>query len=691
MDQRSWIARVCALVACLLPLTATAEAEYRVAPPAAWVDRTFPTPYPAAPPATGKIVGGVEYLLLDRQIRIDGPLRQYRRFVTRVTNSAGVESEGQHTIEFDPTREQVTLHGVTVLRAGTVYDQLQQGRIAMLRRETDLERNIVDGWHTLAITMSDLRIGDVVDVAYTVDRREPAWGDRYWAHHQAQWASPLRESRLLVTHPADRALNVLLTGVPEPTRTASGAWQTLEWRWRDVPPLTAEGDRPSWHTTYPSIQLSEYAGWGEVVARSLPLYEIPAQRSPEFTALVERFRALPSNAARARAVLRFVQDEVRYTGVFVGVGAYRPRPPGEVLARRFGDCKEKTLLAKALLAALDIESTPALVSTDWRERTGSRLPSPGVFDHVILNFVVDGRPYWADLTVTGQGGSLAAFVQADFGQALPIAPGVDALVAMPRVVPTSAESVVRATLDASAGVAVPAMLKVVSRYRGSEADEWRRSLLTKSLEELGDEYLDYYRTIYPKVEALAPPTARDDRESNEVVITESYRIPDAFEKLDDGDRQLTTIADNVISYVRGAQSPVRRSPLAITHPKYVEQTIDVRLPEPWNIEAATEKISAPGFEYTSRVVPRAKGATLHYAYRTTRDHVDPKDLPAYVKKRAAAYDDTDYFFTWSDEPGEPEWLGPVRTIARGLIVAGLVYYVVVAVRRFARRRAARAQ
>src|SRR5690606_12491954 len=103
-----------------------------------------------------------------------------------------------------------------------------------------------------------------------------------------------------------------------------------------------------------------------------------------------------SDEGRLLAALRFVQGEIRYLGVEVGPGSHAPSPPDQVLARRLGDCKDKTLLTVTLLDRLGIEAHPPLVATGLRRAIAQRLPSPGAFDHVIVLAKLDGQFIWLD-------------------------------------------------------------------------------------------------------------------------------------------------------------------------------------------------------------------------------------------------------------------------------------------------------
>lgn len=119
--------------------------------------------------------------------------------------------------------------------------------------------------------------------------------------------------------------------------------------------------------------------WFRELARQVPRAD-PATR--------EKARQAAAGAveprARLEALLRFVQRDVRYVAVEVGVGGYRPSPPAQVLARRWGDCKDKAFLLIDLLAEMGIHAHPVLLRAGGDAPVDASFPSPGWFDHMIV-------------------------------------------------------------------------------------------------------------------------------------------------------------------------------------------------------------------------------------------------------------------------------------------------------------------
>src|SRR3989442_11578172 len=111
----------------------------------------------------------------------------------------------------------------------------------------------------------------------------------------------------------------------QPTITTVGTTTEFEWAARNVPAQIAEPDLPSWFDPYAAVQLSDFPSWAAVVAWGDSLFpdaELPASLRPT----IEHIRASSESPEhRTLAALRFVQDEIRYLGVEIGVNSHRDR------------------------------------------------------------------------------------------------------------------------------------------------------------------------------------------------------------------------------------------------------------------------------------------------------------------------------------------------------------------------------
>jgi transglutaminase-like putative cysteine protease len=618
---------------------------YVVASAPAWASVA---PDPTASDATPAVeAGDSDYLLVDHQVRLGESTERYTRYVELLVNQASVDASAQISLDIDPEHELVQLHAVRVFRAGHRIDKLLDARRSLLNREEGLERGLIDGRVTLHLLLQDIRVGDVLDYSYTIVRKDEIRERGYYDWFQTQWGVPVRHYRLRVLHPPQRKLFVRDQGaLGEPARRQAGPLQEIAWERRNVPGLPNETARPGWHFLYPRIELSEFASWAAVRDWALPLYQVQSPKDSSLDRLVAELAAEADPETQVLRALRFVQDDIRYTGLEIGAGAWRPSQPGVVFARRYGDCKDKVLLLVALLRRLGFTAQPALVNSYTGRGVEHRLPSPGAFNHVIARVRLEDRTYWLDATSSGQGGRLDTLVQADFGRALVIAADRSGLEVIPRGKLNQPSSHVVETFDFGKDTRHTAALAVKTIYRDGDADSMRGSMRTKTVAQLSEDYLNYYRKSHAGTRVGKPLRVSDDREANRITLEEFYEIDTPFSVDAAGQREFALQAYLITEQTGKPDQTVRISPLARTFPLHVRHEIVVQLPGKWTIKDETQRVVDDAFEYHSKVTFRGGKLQLAYELRNTRDHVGVTRLGEFLTRLEKARADT--FFTLTD-------------------------------------------
>jgi hypothetical protein len=84
-----------------------------------------------------------------------------------------------------------------------------------------------------------------------------------------------------------------------------------------------------------------------------------------------------------RALASFVQKEIRYVAIELGIGGLQPHAAAEVFAHRYGDCKDKATLLKAMLKEIGVDSYYFVINTARGSITDSTPANLG-FNHMIL-------------------------------------------------------------------------------------------------------------------------------------------------------------------------------------------------------------------------------------------------------------------------------------------------------------------
>jgi hypothetical protein len=352
------------------------------------------------------------------------------------------------------------------------------------------------------------------------------------------------------------------------------------------------------------VQWSEFADWGDVARWAEPLYRVPEMLSPALQTEVWRIQADHQYPAdRLVAALRFVQHEVRYLGVEIGVGSHAPSAPDLVLQRRFGDCKDKTLLLVTLLRALGIEARPALVNSNLRRGIGEQHPSPGAFNHVLVRASIDGRHYWLDPTRVPQSGTAETIFQPDYELALVVDAATSELSSMdgdktPRVFFKR----ISTEFDASGGLDKPLVLTVKTVAEGPAAEGKRNFLAANTRDEIQKQYLNYYAGYYPGIEVAAALEVVDDADANRSSVIERYRVKDFWVRDDEKKRvRATGHVPDLEDYLRRPRNTIRTDPLAVVHPVDVMATSTWLLPEEWTVSASDERVKDAAFTFERRV------------------------------------------------------------------------------------------
>jgi hypothetical protein len=194
---------------------------------------------------------------------------------------------------------------------------------------------------------------------------------------------------------------------------------------------------------------------------------------------------------RLRALASFAQRDVRYVSIQIGIGGYRPHAALQVFQNRYGDCKDKATLLRAMLKEIGTESYLVLVNSE-RGAVVAAFPSILNFDHVILAIRVPTEPDGAGLFAVSRHARLGTLLffdptdgltppgylpqQLQGGKGLLVTPQGGGLVDLPVLFPTANRMHRNAQLMLSPEGALGGTIQ--ETYRGAPAANLRSRLLS---------------------------------------------------------------------------------------------------------------------------------------------------------------------------------------------------------------------
>jgi len=594
--------------------------------------------------------GGLYTILLDDQVRWEGETRlYYSRIVTKVLSRAGLEDAASLTRSFDPATETLTLTHLDIIRDGRRIELRDKVAFDVFRRESDLESGMIDGTLTAHAQLPDLRVGDIVDLAFLWSSSPLFPGQTFSVWFDPEYSDPVGLNRVVAYWPADRPLQT--SAIPpsvERTDKIDGDIHRIERVTRAHKPITVEDDLPPEVDPWGTVLLSGSKDWAEVAGSIAEHYRTLSVLPAAWKDVPDEIRAAgTAEGDRAYAALHYVQDHIRYVGVEVGGGSYFARTPATVVEGGFGDCKDKAVLLVALLRALGIEADVALALLDGGMAIKDGPPSSRVFDHMVVRTVIDGKPVWMDPTLSYQAGMVGSAAPPAYGYALPLTgKAAGQLLLMPEDPAAIDREFVVQTFQFTDG---GAQMDVDTLASGRAADRLRADWAEDAPGDIEERYLSYYEGYYPGIASRSPVKTVDDTALNRFSIHEQYDIP--AEAL--AEKELFTDFVLFLPDFSRLLPEVGRGPR--THPLYLGEPRErihriVVKDAPINFNAPPEvsvRDEAFDFHYSGDAKGEG-GLTLNWLLTVPARTVDPARIGAYRRARATA-DDASYW-AWDLTP-----------------------------------------
>jgi transglutaminase-like putative cysteine protease len=344
-----------------------------------WVRQAAAQPVGSLDPETNAVVflDEVKYTIPGG----DDIVERYRR-VVKIVRKEG-RHEAQVSVWSGHQGKVLSVHAWSIDRSGREYELKDKD----FSERSPFSYVLYEDVHYRTAQLPAAEPGTLIAFEYEVRRR-------VWIH-ELNWffqeENPVREARLILQMPFGwEYKDSWASASPvEPTTAAEGGWQ---WTVRDVPPIKAEPRMPAFLSLSGQAEIS-YFGPGQR-ALSVESWDalgrwysglITGRRSatPEISQKARDLTAGKSDFdGKVRALTSFLQTDVRYVAIEIGIGGFQPHPASDIFHARYGDCKDKATLLSSLLQEVGIGSDYVLINTDH----GIVNPAihSALFNHAIL-------------------------------------------------------------------------------------------------------------------------------------------------------------------------------------------------------------------------------------------------------------------------------------------------------------------
>src|SRR6266851_2133699 len=326
---------------------------------------------------------------------------------------------------------------------------------------------------------------------------------------QADWnfqrETPVRESHYSLQLPASWEYKASFLNYPEvkPAQIGNNQWQ---WTVSDVKGIHEEEEMPPMPGVAGEMVVSffppggasgkGFGTWREMGVWYEGLTTGRLDASPELKQKAAALTAAsPSTLEKMNVLANFVQHDIRYVAIELGIGGMQPHPASDVFVHRYGDCKDKATLMSSMLREIGVDSYYVVINSERGSVAAETPAHVEAFDHVIIaiklgNEIKDpsliaamqhpklGRILFFDPTnELIPFGQIGGYLQANYG--LLVTPGGGELIELPKQ-PAAMNSIRRAaklTLDPTGRL--QGEVEEVRLGDRASSERWRLRTVTK--------------------------------------------------------------------------------------------------------------------------------------------------------------------------------------------------------------------
>jgi len=228
---------------------------------------------------------------------------------------------------------------------------------------------------------------NIVGYEYEVEERPLVLQDEW----EFQGRVPVRESHFSLQLPPGWEYKASWLNYPEVKPSGNGQ----QWTVSDIKAIRHEPNMPPFRGVAGRMILSfippggitaqnGFSNWQQMGAWSWNLTQGRTDASPQIKEKVATLTASKSTSLqKMQALAQYVQQEVRYVAIELGIGGWQPHPAAETFAHSYGDCKDKATLLRSMLREIGIDSFPVAINVE-RGAVTVETPAHQGFDHEIV-------------------------------------------------------------------------------------------------------------------------------------------------------------------------------------------------------------------------------------------------------------------------------------------------------------------
>ncbi len=327
-----------------------------------WMREAARQTLPTYPPETVAVV------LLDEcitTVKDKGEIETLYRRAYKILRPEAREEYGMVIVPFDTETKLSYLKAWAIPPNGPEYQVTEKDAI-----ETGWSEELYSDDRRKELRLPAVVPGSIVGVEFVQKKRPYMYEDEWLIQDRI----PVRRSRVTLNLPSGWEMATYWANYAEVKPQPNGPNQFL-WEMENVPAVEHEEDMPSLRAIAGRMTLKYFPQDAALRAKSsgswrdigLWYAQLTADRRQATPGIQKKVAELTTGAKtmleKMQALTSFLQHDIRYVAIEIGIGGLQPHPAEAVFRNRYGDCKDKVTLLSTMLYEIGVESYYVFVDT----------------------------------------------------------------------------------------------------------------------------------------------------------------------------------------------------------------------------------------------------------------------------------------------------------------------------------------
>ena len=320
-------------------------------------------------------------------VKPDGKMKQLTRRAYKILRVGGKEY-GLAEADYDAETKISSMRGWCIPAQGKDYEVKDKDAVETALRGVSNGELFTD-LRTKLIQIPAADPGNIV--GYEVEQEVRPFVYQYMWMFQEE--IPVRETRFTLQLPPGWEYKATWLNYKEVKEAGGGN----QWQWvvSDVKAIKPEDAMPPWRAVAGQLLITllppgtsdkkGFESWSEMGKWEDNLERGRRDPSPAIQQKVKELTAgKRTTSEKMRALADFVQRDIRYVAIELGIGGFQPHPAAEIFDHHYGDCKDKATLMSTMLKEIGVESYYLSINTTRGAVNPQTPPQMYWFNHEIL-------------------------------------------------------------------------------------------------------------------------------------------------------------------------------------------------------------------------------------------------------------------------------------------------------------------